>query len=304
MKRSILFAMFLLLTGLGFAAGGTGTLIITSQTSWADVYVDEVLAGQMRTSPGSLTIGDLEPGIHRIRIDNFTGFDNWFTGNFTIAAGQTLKAQAEPGEFEFYSVTGGKSEIVPPPAQASSRLEYRPLNFVTRGIIITSDPNNAKVFANGAEVGTTPFTHLNPNVGSFNLRLEAPSCEPWEGSIEVRKNYITTLDVTLARTGFAKPGPGPKPKLIPDEHKGSGKLLIYVDHWGAEVLVDGSHEFYATTDDARSGHELVLTPGEHVIKVEDDEVNPYEMTINIVGGKTTELRVKLEKPNSKYGEDD
>jgi hypothetical protein len=304
MKRSMLFAMILLLAVFGLATGGTGTLIITSQTSWADVYVDEVLAGQMRTSPGSLTIGDLEPGIHRIRIDNFTGFDNWFTGNFTITAGQTLKAQAEPGEFEFYAVTGGKPELVPPPAQASSRLEYQPLNFVTRGIIITSDPSNAKVIANGVEVGSTTFTHLNPNVGSFKIRLEAPSCEPWEGTIEVRKNYISTLDVTLARAGFSKPGLGPKPKLIPDEHKGSGKLLIYVDQWGAEVLVDDSHEFYATTDDARSGHEVILSPGQHVIKVEGDEVKPYETIINIVGGKTTELRVKLEKPKPKHEEDD
>jgi hypothetical protein len=117
----------------------------------------------------------------------------------------------------------------------------------------------------------------------------------------VRKNYITTLDVTLARAGFAKSGPGPKPKLIPDEHKGSGKLLIYVDHWGAEVLVDGGHEFYATTDDARSGHEIVLTPGEHTVKVMGDESNPYQTTINVVGGKTTELRVNLEKPKSKHG---
>jgi hypothetical protein len=304
MKRITLFAMILLLTIIGFAKGGPGTLIITSQTSWADVYVDEVLAGQMRTSPGSLTIGNLEPGIHRIRIDNFTGFDNWFTGNFTIAAGQTLKAQAEPGEFEFYSVTGGKPEVVAPPAQASSRLEYKPLDFVTRGIIITSDPSNAKVIANGVEVGTTPFTHLNPNVGSFKIRLEAPSCEPWEGTIEVRKNYISTLDVTLARAGFAKPGPGPKPKLIPDEHKGSGKLLIYVDQWGAEVLVDDSHEFYATSDDARSGHEIVLSPGEHAIKVVGDDSKPYETTANIIGGKTTELRVNLEKPKHGHGEDD
>jgi hypothetical protein len=300
MKRIILLVAIVLLAGIGFARGGTGTLIITSQTSWADVYVDEELAGQMRNSPGSLTIGNLEPGIHRIRIENFTGFDNWFTGSFTIAAGQTLKAQAEPGEFDFYSVTGGKPELTAPPAQASSRLEYKPLNFVNRGIIITSDPSHAKVIANGAEVGTTPFTYLNPNVGSFKIRLEAPSCEPWEGSIEVRKDYITTLDVTLARAGYGKPGIGPKPKLIPDERQGSGKLLVYVDQWGAEVLVDGSHEFYATSDDARNGHEIVLSPGEHTIKVVgDDEFKPYESTVNITGGKTTELRVNLEKPKGK-----
>lgn len=116
--RFILFFVLVLLPS-AFAVDNTGTLIITSKASFADIYLDdEKTAADLPAGfDEKAVITGIQPGTHHIRIEAKASGTEWFSGTLNIAAGQTIKAKAEPGEFTILSVTdaplkpGDKKEL-------------------------------------------------------------------------------------------------------------------------------------------------------------------------------------------------
>jgi hypothetical protein len=98
------------------------------------------------------------------------------------------------------------------------------LESLAKGIYINSQPQGADVFINGAkQSGQTPVT-LPLAPGQYNLVLRLPGYEPYAGSVQVKDNIQTQLNVPLSeksttRVAWAQVNSTPK---------------------GAEIIVDGN----------------------------------------------------------------
>ena len=95
--------------------------------------------------------------------------------------------------------TTGRRTAVPNQATKTSRAaasSYR------GSLAIRSAPQGARVFVNGALVGSTPLELDNLPVGSRAVRIEADGYQRWSASTRVVANQQTRLSATLAR---AKP---------------------------------------------------------------------------------------------------
>ena len=97
------------------------------------------------------------------------------------------------------------------------------LESLAKGLLLTSKPAGADVFINGAkQSGQTPVT-LPLAPGSYNLVLRMPGYDAYAGSVQVKDNIQTQLDVPLkeksnVKVAWAEVETTPK---------------------GAEILVDG-----------------------------------------------------------------
>jgi eukaryotic-like serine/threonine-protein kinase len=98
------------------------------------------------------------------------------------------------------------------------------LESLAKGIYISSQPQGADVFINGAkQSGQTPVT-LPLAPGQYNLVLRLPGYEPYAGSVQVKDNIQTQLNVPMSeksttRVAWAQVSSTPK---------------------GAEIIVDGN----------------------------------------------------------------
>jgi len=95
--------------------------------------------------------------------------------------------------------TTGRRTAVPNQAARTSRAtapSYR------GSLSIGSAPQGARVFVNGAPVGSTPLVLDNLPVGSRAVRIEADGYQRWSASTRVVANQQTRLSAILAR---AKP---------------------------------------------------------------------------------------------------
>lgn len=95
--------------------------------------------------------------------------------------------------------TTGRRTAVPNQATKPSRAtssSYR------GSLAIRSAPQGARVFVNGALVGSTPLDLNNLPVGSRAVRIEADGYEGWSASTRIVANQQTRMSATLAR---AKP---------------------------------------------------------------------------------------------------
>jgi len=95
--------------------------------------------------------------------------------------------------------TSGRRTAVPNQATRTSRAmasSYR------GSLAVRSAPQGARVFVNGALVGSTPLQLDNLSVGSRAVRIEADGYERWSASTRIVANQQTRLSATLAH---AKP---------------------------------------------------------------------------------------------------
>ena len=71
------------------------------------------------------------------------------------------------------------------------------LESLAKGLLLTSKPEGADVFINGAkQMGQTPVT-LPLAPGSYNLVLRMPGYDAYAGNVQVKDNIQAQLDVTL-----------------------------------------------------------------------------------------------------------
>ena len=78
------------------------------------------------------------------------------------------------------------------------------LESLAKGLLLTSRPAGGDVFINGAkQSGQTPLT-LPLAPGSYNLVVRMPGYEAYAGSVQVKDNIQTQLDVTLKEKSTVK----------------------------------------------------------------------------------------------------
>jgi hypothetical protein len=78
------------------------------------------------------------------------------------------------------------------------------LESLAKGLLLTSKPEGADVFINGAkQSGQTPVT-LPLAPGSYNLVLRMPGYDAYAGSVQVKDNIQTQLDVPLKEKSNVK----------------------------------------------------------------------------------------------------
>jgi serine/threonine protein kinase len=98
------------------------------------------------------------------------------------------------------------------------------LESLAKGLLLTSKPGGADVFINGAkQSGQTPVT-LPLAPGSYNLVLRMPGYDAYAGSVQVKDNIQTQLDVTLKEKSTVK----------------VAWAQVETSPKGAEIFVDGT----------------------------------------------------------------
>ena len=98
------------------------------------------------------------------------------------------------------------------------------LESLAKGLLLTSKPGGADVFINGAkQSGQTPVT-LPLAPGSYNLVLRMPGYDAYAGSVQVKDNIQTQLDVTLKEKSTVK----------------VAWAQVETSPKGAEIFVDGA----------------------------------------------------------------
>ncbi|MGB9465198.1 MAG: serine/threonine-protein kinase, partial [Candidatus Acidiferrum sp.] len=98
------------------------------------------------------------------------------------------------------------------------------LESLAKGLYLSSKPAGADVFINGAkQSGQTPVT-LPLAPGTYNLVVRMPGYEAYAGSVQVKDNIQTQLDVELKEKNTAK----------------VAWAQVETNPKGAEILVDGT----------------------------------------------------------------
>ncbi len=141
------------------------------------------------------------------------------------------------------------------------------LESLAKGLLLTSKPAGADVFINGAkQSGQTPVT-LPLAPGSYNLVLRIPGYDAYAGSVQVKDNIQTQLDVQLkeksnVKVAWAEVETTPK---------------------GAEILVDGNPTGQTTPS------RVQVPAGLHTVTVRLPGYQPVRRTIQATEGGTVNI---------------
>jgi eukaryotic-like serine/threonine-protein kinase len=141
------------------------------------------------------------------------------------------------------------------------------LESVAKGLYVSSRPAGADVFINGAkQPGQTPVT-LPLAPGQYNLVLRLTGYDAYAGSVQVKDNIQTTLDVELkekatTRVAWAEVTSNPK---------------------GAEILIDG------TSTGQFSPARVQLTAGTHIVTMKLEGYQPVRRTVQVTEGSTVSV---------------
>jgi hypothetical protein len=146
------------------------------------------------------------------------------------------------------------------------------LESQAKGLFVSSKPGGADVFINGAkQSGQTPVT-LPLAAGQYNLVLRLPGYEAYAGSVQVKDNIQTQLDVDLkektasAHVAWAQVETNPK---------------------GAEILIDG------TTTGQVTPSRVQVPSGLHTITLKLNGYQPVRRTVQTSEGGTVTLSEAL-----------
>jgi eukaryotic-like serine/threonine-protein kinase len=145
------------------------------------------------------------------------------------------------------------------------------LESLAKGLYVSSRPAGADVFINGAkQSGQTPVT-LPLAPGQYNLVLRLPGYDAYAGSVQVKDNIQTTLDVELkekatSRVAWAEVTSSPK---------------------GAEIVIDGNPSGQVTP--AR----VQVAAGTHIVTLKLDGYQPVRRTVQVTEGSTVTVEGTL-----------
>jgi hypothetical protein len=141
------------------------------------------------------------------------------------------------------------------------------LESLAKGLLLTSKPAGADVFINGAkQSGQTPVT-LPLAPGSYNLVLRMPGYDAYAGSVQVKDNIQTQLDVPL-------------------KEKSNVKVAwadVETTPKGAEIFVDG--QTTGQTTPAR----VQVPAGLHTVTVRLNGYQQVRRTFQAVEGSTVHI---------------
>ena len=145
------------------------------------------------------------------------------------------------------------------------------LEALAKGIFISTQPPGADVFINGAkQSGQTPVT-LPLAPGQYNLVLRLPGYEAYAGSIQVKDNIQTQMNVTL-------------------NEKSAGRVAwaqVNTNPEGAEILVDGISTGQFTPS------RVQINSGIHTLTMRLNGYQPAKRTVQATEGGTVPINETL-----------
>jgi len=146
------------------------------------------------------------------------------------------------------------------------------LESLTNGLFVKSHPSGADVFINGAkQSGQTPAT-LPLGPGQYNIVVTLEGYERYAGSVQVKDNVLTQLDVPLTRKSTT-------PHVAFAE--------VQTTPGGAEIFVDGNSTEKFTP--AR----IQITPGIHVVTLRLAGFETANRTVEVIEGSPVAVSARL-----------
>ena len=161
----------------------TGSISVTSNPSYASVYVDSVYYGT--TNPGHpLFANNIAAGSHSVKV-SLSGYTD-SVSTVTVNSGQTTTVNA--------NLAGGVSD--------------------NGAITISSSPTGATVYLNNVNKGITPVTLSDLTPGSYTVTLELSGYTTWSEVAQVNAGATSTVAANLAPTPTATQSPAPMLAVI------------------------------------------------------------------------------------------
>ncbi|WFN33774.1 PEGA domain-containing protein [Methanogenium sp. S4BF] len=161
----------------------TGSISVTSNPSYASVYIDGVYYGT--TNPGqALMANSIAAGSHVVKV-TLSGYDD-SVSTVTVNSGQTTTVSA--------NLAGGSSG--------------------NGAIDITSSPTGATVYLNNVNKGITPVTLSDLIPGSYTVTLQLSGYSTWSEVAQVNSGATSYVSASLAPTPTATQSPAPMAAVI------------------------------------------------------------------------------------------
>ena len=272
----ILTGAFLISSATAAGDATKGALDVSSNPSGAEVYLNDEFIGYT-----PLTVTDLYPGIHYVRLE-MPGYSSWEKifeikeGETTYIAhsldesvGEAFAINTEPDGAEIYiddefygysdtvlsGVPSGQHEVT---LVLDGYSDYRKTVYIqedmsqslthvfepvptTGTVIFESAPTNADVYLNGEYKGRTRLTLEDVEPGTYTVLIRKKGYDDWEGIVEVAAGKISDVSAILSAVKAAV-----SIKTIPE-----GASLIFDGEPAGETPVEfqaeqGSHDLRIT----------------------------------------------------------
>ena len=143
---------------------------------------------------------------------------------------------------------------------------------VNGSLYVQSNPTGADVKLDGVYKGTSPLMLPDISPGLHTVRVEKTGYYPWEDTVDVSAGMTT--NVTAALTAIPPPPT-------------SGALFIQSNPTGADVKLDGVYKGMTPLSLAN------ISPGLHTVRVEKTGYVPWEDTVDVSAGVTTNVTAAL-----------
>lgn len=156
----------------------------------------------------------------------------------------------------------------------------------TGRMAVSSTPAGARVWLDGAKIGTTPMTLAGVRRGTHSLMLEADGAEPQTiafsvaaGRVTVRPGFAGELDDSLPSL----------PRLSLTLAPKMGTLVVRARPQGAQVDIDGKR----VRDHAAGEEQITVTAGPHTIRVSAAGHAPVEKNVDVAWKQMVPLEAAL-----------
>lgn len=208
------------------------TVNVSSNPSDANVYVDGVLRGKTPISITDLTVSEIH--IVEVKLENFSTWKQAIQGKDSEVIDIMANLEPVTTSISINSIPKGatvylngvnigttpltKKDIEPNTytlvISYPQYIPYKETITIAKGdalerdvvlvrasiyLSINSNPIGAKVFIDGAEVGTTPYEDTNITEGKHKIRLELDGYLPFESEFDIVKNKPNQISINLLK---------------------------------------------------------------------------------------------------------
>ncbi|HEC93072.1 MAG TPA: PEGA domain-containing protein [Candidatus Atribacteria bacterium] len=190
-------------------------------------------------------------------------------------------------DFKNFTVTlKGIIVSMPPTAWTSSNLLRYTVRPVTPPptyygrIIVTSQPQRAKVYLDNVYKGLTPLKLDRVTAGQHHIKLERAGYQDWSDYVSVSPSRTTTISANLV----------PLPAY--------GSISVYCNQGNAKIYLNGNYQ--RRTYANQSVEIKNIKPGYHELVITKDGYQDWVSTILVVANQTRTVSDYL-VPEIKYG---
>ncbi len=279
----------------------SGSIMVKSEPLSAVIYLDDDNIG---VTPAIIT--QLHPGKYKIKI-KMSGYATWCqsvdvkpskeTSLTAVLQGKdcSVVIESNPSKAEIF-IDGNNAGVTPVTIKNVKTGEYffevkldgyetwsKEINveaeketylnaelLTTYGSIsLDSKPTKAKVFLDGNEVSTTPASLRQVTQGTHLVEVRKDGYRVWEKSVDVEPAKETVVTAILQAN--------------------TGSVIIKSKPDNARIYLDGKH--VGTTPESIPS----INPGTHEIKVELDNYDVWNETVNFEAGKESVINAVLQR---------